>query len=49
MLSTWNYITTLIGYCDMKRNIKPLAITFAIAVALVFGIALAPVSEQPAI
>ena len=29
----------------MKRNIKPLAITFAIAVALVFGIALA--TEAP--
>ena len=35
----------MIGYCDMKRNIKPLAITFAIAVALVFGIALA--TEAP--
>ena len=45
MLPTWNYITPLIGYCDMKRNIKPLAITFAITVALVFGITLA--TEAP--
>jgi hypothetical protein len=35
----------MIGYCDMKRNIKPLAITFAITIALLFGIALA--TEAP--
>src|SRR5690348_8884558 len=45
IVSTWNYITPLIGYCDMKRNIKTPAIAIVIAAALVFGIALA--TEAP--
>jgi len=45
ILSTWNYITPLIGYCDMRRNIKPLALAFTIVAGLAIGIALA--TEAP--
>src|SRR5258706_2583685 len=41
----WNYIPPPVGYCDMKRDIKPLAIAFSIVVVLIFGIAFA--TEAP--